>query len=273
MVGNWRNTRAIPRHGGCRRFSAERYGITRSLGLCDRASRRSIRRPGFGRDGVLEEGQPFGRGRASIQRHGRTDQELSDCFDRPSSPLPKDCIEETERRKASGIPDDVAFTTKPKIGVAIVEAALDADAPCAWVLGGSVYGSDKSLRVMFEHHDKMFSPFVAKKDWLWATFAHTRRRISPLVYLPMNGGVCPLARDRRGHAFVTGAGFVCFVTAMGPLAVNPPLDCRSRTRRRRRLALDDRGMFSIGQGRDGARSLRGAFLACCLCWRSPFWPD
>ena len=66
-------------------------------GLCDRASWRSIRRPGFGRDGILEEGQPFGRGCTSIQRHSRTDRELSDrrfsrlcgseraCLDRPPS--------------------------------------------------------------------------------------------------------------------------------------------------------------------------------------------
>ncbi len=80
-----------------------REGSRHLPGLCDRASRRSIRRPGSGRDGILEEGQPIlslpkdGRGRAPIQRHGRTDRELSDrrfsrlcepegtCPDRPPS--------------------------------------------------------------------------------------------------------------------------------------------------------------------------------------------
>ncbi len=48
------------------------------------------------------------------------------------------------------------FATKPKIGVAMVEAALDAGVPCAWVLGDAVYGSDKTLRVMLERHDKPY---------------------------------------------------------------------------------------------------------------------
>jgi hypothetical protein len=38
----------------------------------------------------------------------------------------------------------------------VVAAALDAGVPCAWVLGDSVYGSDKSLRVMLESRDKPY---------------------------------------------------------------------------------------------------------------------
>ena len=53
-----------------------------------------------------------------------------------------------ERRKKAGVPDDVSFATKPKIGVAMAALAIEAGVPCAWVLGDSVYGSDKSLRVM-----------------------------------------------------------------------------------------------------------------------------
>ena len=48
------------------------------------------------------------------------------------------------------------FATKPKIGIAMVEAALDAGVLCAWVLGDAVYGSDKTLRVMLERHDKPY---------------------------------------------------------------------------------------------------------------------
>ena len=71
--------------------------------------------------------------------------------------LPKDWIEDAERRKTAGIPDDVQFATKPKIGTTMVAAALEAGVPCAWVLGDSVYGSDKSLRVMLESRD---TPYV-----------------------------------------------------------------------------------------------------------------
>lgn len=79
--------------------------------------------------------------------------------------LPKDWIEDAERRKAANIPDDLTFATKPKIGIAIVAAALDAGVPCAWVLGDSVYGSEKSLRVMLERRDKPYvPPFAAMRD-------------------------------------------------------------------------------------------------------------
>ncbi len=71
--------------------------------------------------------------------------------------LPKDWIEDAERRKTAGVPDDVQFATKPKIGTTMVAAALEAGVPCAWVLGDSVYGSDKSLRVMLESRD---TPYV-----------------------------------------------------------------------------------------------------------------
>jgi len=71
--------------------------------------------------------------------------------------LPKDWIEDAERRKAAGVPDDVEFATKPKIGIAMVAAALDAGVPCAWVLGDAVYGSDKTLRVMLERRD---TPYI-----------------------------------------------------------------------------------------------------------------
>jgi SRSO17 transposase len=49
--------------------------------------------------------------------------------------LPKDWIEDEERRKTAGVPDDVQFATKPKIGTTMVAAALEAGVPCAWVVG------------------------------------------------------------------------------------------------------------------------------------------
>ena len=70
--------------------------------------------------------------------------------------LPKYWTEDAERRKKTHIPDEVAFATKPKIGIAMVEAALEAGVPCAWVLGDSVYGCDKGLRVMLESREKPY---------------------------------------------------------------------------------------------------------------------
>ena len=70
--------------------------------------------------------------------------------------LPKEWAEDAGRLKAAGVPEAVTFATKPKIGIAMVAAALDAGVPCGWVLGDSVYGSDKSLRGMLENREKPY---------------------------------------------------------------------------------------------------------------------
>jgi SRSO17 transposase len=54
------------------------------------------------------------------------------------------------RCRDAGIPDEVAFATKPKIGRAMLERAFLAHVPCAWVTGDSVYGSDSGLRRTIE---------------------------------------------------------------------------------------------------------------------------
>lgn len=70
--------------------------------------------------------------------------------------LPQEWSEDAERRTQAHVPDDVVFATKPKIGTAMVKAALEAGVPCSWVLGDCVYGSDKGLRMMLENHGKPY---------------------------------------------------------------------------------------------------------------------
>ncbi|RAI37023.1 IS701 family transposase [Rhodoplanes serenus] len=64
--------------------------------------------------------------------------------------LPEAWASDAERRDEASVPVDVTFKTKPKLAQEMLMAALDAGVPCAWVLGGSVYGSDKGLRVALE---------------------------------------------------------------------------------------------------------------------------
>ncbi len=103
-------------------------------------------------------------GYASPREHALIDRRLY---------LPKDWAEDEERRKAARIPDDVVFTTKPKIGAAMVEAALDAGVAFAWVLGDAVYGSDKGLRVMLERRDKPYVLSVRGNERLMTDDLHT----------------------------------------------------------------------------------------------------
>lgn len=64
--------------------------------------------------------------------------------------LPKPWAEDAERRRKAGVPEDVAFATKPAMAREMIAAALDAGIPCAWVLADALYGSDYKLRRMLE---------------------------------------------------------------------------------------------------------------------------
>ncbi len=60
--------------------------------------------------------------------------------------LPAGWAADPARRAAAGVPEAVAFTTKPKLGRAMLDRALAAGVPCAWVAADSVYGADSTLR-------------------------------------------------------------------------------------------------------------------------------
>jgi SRSO17 transposase len=64
--------------------------------------------------------------------------------------LPEEWAADDERRMLAGVPEDVAFATKPKLGRAMLERALAAGVPCAWVAADSVYGGDYALRLWLE---------------------------------------------------------------------------------------------------------------------------
>ncbi len=64
--------------------------------------------------------------------------------------LPEGWIGDAARRQRAGIPADIAFATKPKLGRAMLERAVAAGVPFAWVTADSVYGGDYALRLWLE---------------------------------------------------------------------------------------------------------------------------
>ena len=60
--------------------------------------------------------------------------------------LPKSWAEDAERRAKTGVPDDIAFKTKPKIALDHLSWACAAGLPRGVVLMDSAYGTDASLR-------------------------------------------------------------------------------------------------------------------------------
>jgi SRSO17 transposase len=60
--------------------------------------------------------------------------------------LPEEWCSDAERRAKAKIPDDVAFKSKPELGVELVERAAGWEVPKAPVLGDSAYGDNTELR-------------------------------------------------------------------------------------------------------------------------------
>jgi SRSO17 transposase len=67
--------------------------------------------------------------------------------------LPQGWAEDGERRAEAGIPREVAFRTEPRVARAMLERALDAGVPAAWVTGDEGYGGDRRLRLWLEERD------------------------------------------------------------------------------------------------------------------------
>jgi SRSO17 transposase len=77
---------------------------------------------------------------------------LSVANDRGSLPiahrlyLPESWASDVDRRRRAGVPDDVAFKTKPQIALDQIRAALEAGVPHGAVLGDAAYGNDHGFR-------------------------------------------------------------------------------------------------------------------------------
>jgi SRSO17 transposase len=64
--------------------------------------------------------------------------------------LPQAWTDDRARCRQAGVPDEVPFQTKPQLALAMVERALDAGVPAAWVVADAVYGSDSKFRRALE---------------------------------------------------------------------------------------------------------------------------
>ena len=84
---------------------------------------------------------------ASLRGHAFIDRELY---------LPQAWCEDQARCQAAGIPDDVPFRTKPQLARAMLERALEAGVPAAWVAGDEIYGGDRRLRMWLEGRGQPF---------------------------------------------------------------------------------------------------------------------
>src|SRR3954466_11478108 len=85
--------------------------------------------------------------------------------------LPTAWIDDRDRARGAGIPDEVGFATKPELARRMLGRALEAGVPAGWLTADEVYGQDKRLRVWCEQHDLPYvlatrsTDTVATVDW------------------------------------------------------------------------------------------------------------
>jgi SRSO17 transposase len=64
--------------------------------------------------------------------------------------LPETWAADVTRRAEAGVPEETRFTTKPKLGQALLKRAFAAGVPCAFVVSDSLYGADHQTRRLIE---------------------------------------------------------------------------------------------------------------------------
>jgi SRSO17 transposase len=80
--------------------------------------------------------------------------------------LPADWVNDPDRRRAAHIPTEIAFATKPKLGLAMLERARQGGIPFAWITGDSVYGTEHRIRRWAERYWRGYVLAVISKQYL-----------------------------------------------------------------------------------------------------------
>ncbi len=83
--------------------------------------------------------------------------------------LPQEWTADAARRTAAGVPAPEEFRTKPDLARAMLDRALAASIPAAWLTADEVYGSDRRLRIWLEERDVPHVLAVKRSESLWAT--------------------------------------------------------------------------------------------------------
>ena len=64
--------------------------------------------------------------------------------------LPQVWADDGERRREAGVPEEVAFRTKPQLAQEMLERAMEGGVTFSWVTGDEVYGNSRNLRLWLE---------------------------------------------------------------------------------------------------------------------------
>jgi len=105
--------------------------------------------------------------------------------------LPKEWASDSARRDPAGVPEAIAFVTKPEIALAQIEAALRAGVPQGVVLMDAGYGTDTGLRTAITALGLPYVAGIQSTTTLWPADK------GPLPPKPWSGRGRPTTRTRR----------------------------------------------------------------------------
>lgn len=102
--------------------------------------------------------------------------------------LPQSWTDDRVRCRRAGIPESVAFATKPQIALAMLEQGVAHAVPFGWVTGDSIYGDYRRIRLWLESLSKPYVLAVSAKECVWIGWQQMRVG-DLLAQLPEDGWV------------------------------------------------------------------------------------
>ncbi|SEN23943.1 transposase, IS4 family [Stigmatella aurantiaca] len=84
--------------------------------------------------------------------------------------LSQEWMKDSPRRLKAGIPEEVAFHTKPQLAQQMLQRAFDAGLRPSWVVGDEVYGRDGDLRRFLEQRHQRYVLAIASNTYVWSGF-------------------------------------------------------------------------------------------------------
>jgi SRSO17 transposase len=107
--------------------------------------------------------------------------------------LPKEWAEDGERRREAGVPQEIAFATKPELARQMLARAFAAGVPATWVSGDEIYGDDGAFRrwLEAETHPYVLAVSAHHPVWLAGTQERADRlmmALPPETWVPLSAG-------------------------------------------------------------------------------------
>ncbi|KAB1925300.1 IS701 family transposase [Micromonospora sp. ALFpr18c] len=90
--------------------------------------------------------------------------------------LPVSWTNDRDRCHAAGVPDEVAFATKPELAADMITAALDAGVPAGWAAADEAYGNSSVFRAHLRHHQLGYVLAVSRSHLIPLDRGKTRVR-------------------------------------------------------------------------------------------------